>query len=112
MNEARRMVYDFMNLPHHVQIGIFKKLGLIADEDLGRGDMALFVACFRRAREGDKIEVLRNEIAEAQPVRCHAAMDGDCYWSGCPQLRDGEPQKSGRHCPLDAVNRQEEQDEC
>lgn len=32
---------------------------------------------------------------------CHANRDGDCSWSGCPQLRDGEPMKSGRHCPLD-----------
>ena len=34
-------------------------------------------------------------------VRCHAGQDGDCVWEGCPQLRDGEPAKSGRHCPLD-----------
>lgn len=33
--------------------------------------------------------------------RCHAQMDGDCDWKDCPQLRDGEPEKSGRHCPLD-----------
>lgn len=32
---------------------------------------------------------------------CHAAMDGDCRWEFCPQLRDGEPRGSGRHCPLD-----------
>jgi hypothetical protein len=34
-------------------------------------------------------------------TNCHAAMDGDCSWSECPQLRDGEPKKTGRHCPLD-----------
>jgi hypothetical protein len=27
--------------------------------------------------------------------------DGDCTWEGCPQLRDGEPKRSGRHCPRD-----------
>ena len=33
---------------------------------------------------------------------CQATRDdGDCDWSGCPQLRDGEPRKNGRHCPLD-----------
>lgn len=32
---------------------------------------------------------------------CHADRDGDCYWTGCPQIKDGEPHKSGRHCPLD-----------
>lgn len=32
---------------------------------------------------------------------CHADTDGDCAWEQCPQNRDGEPSKSGRHCPLD-----------
>lgn len=35
---------------------------------------------------------------------CHAQRDGDCDWPKCPQLRDGEPQKSGRHCPLDILS--------
>lgn len=35
------------------------------------------------------------------PEGCHAARDGDCYWAECPQLRDGEPVATGRHCPLD-----------
>jgi hypothetical protein len=33
--------------------------------------------------------------------RCHAARDGDCFAKTCPQLREGEPHRSGRHCPLD-----------
>lgn len=33
--------------------------------------------------------------------RCCAGRDGDCNWPHCPQNRDGEPMKSGRHCPLD-----------
>ena len=32
---------------------------------------------------------------------CHAGRDGDCIWVECPQLRDGEPVATGRHCPLD-----------
>ena len=32
---------------------------------------------------------------------CHAGRDGECEWHDCPQLRDGEPARSGRHCPLD-----------
>jgi hypothetical protein len=32
---------------------------------------------------------------------CKADRDGDCYHAACPQLRDGEPNKSRRHCPLD-----------
>lgn len=34
---------------------------------------------------------------------CRSCMDGECFWSECPQLRDGEPTKTGRHCPLDVV---------
>lgn len=34
--------------------------------------------------------------------RCQASRDGEvCAWSSCPQVLDGEPKKSGRHCPLD-----------
>lgn len=33
--------------------------------------------------------------------RCAASRDGDCSHDQCPQNRDGEPAKSGRHCPLD-----------
>lgn len=33
--------------------------------------------------------------------RCQGARDGECLWPKCPQIRDGEPAVSGRHCPLD-----------
>jgi hypothetical protein len=36
---------------------------------------------------------------------CHADGDGHCAWEYCPQLRDNEPAKSGRHCPLDTFDR-------
>jgi hypothetical protein len=43
--------------------------------------------------------------ADAVPVTkresCHSARDGECSWKLCPQVRDGEPNRSGRHCPLD-----------
>ena len=32
---------------------------------------------------------------------CVAGRDGDCTHGKCPQLRDGEPEKTGRHCPVD-----------
>ena len=35
-----------------------------------------------------------------QPRWCHAQRDGDCDWWLCPQLRDGEPEATGRICPL------------
>jgi hypothetical protein len=36
-----------------------------------------------------------------QPNECHGHEDSECAWKECPQIRDGEPEKSGRHCPLD-----------
>lgn len=38
---------------------------------------------------------------EGEPTCCQADRDGDCTHKSCPQLRDGEPRRSGRHCPLD-----------
>lgn len=34
-------------------------------------------------------------------IRCHAGRDGECNWKDCPQERDGEPERSHRHCPFD-----------
>lgn len=44
-------------------------------------------------------------------TRCHADCDDHCEWENCPQIRDGEPEKSGRHCPLDAEDRRRAQDD-
>lgn len=30
---------------------------------------------------------------------CMSDSDGDCTWESCPQLKDGEPERSGRTCP-------------
>lgn len=56
-------------------------------------------------------KVMRAEIVEAGrlvnlPVLawgtyCQSGKDGDCNWAHCPQNRDNEPTKTGRHCPLD-----------
>lgn len=54
-------------------------------------------------------EVARLNGAPAAITRCAAARDGDCSHALCPQLRDGEPGKTGRHCPLD--NNQGESDD-
>ncbi len=32
--------------------------------------------------------------------RCRSGSDGECDFPGCPQIRDGEPEKTGRACPL------------
>lgn len=46
--------------------------------------------------------------SQSTEARCHAGQDGDCIWSECPQNRDGEPQKSGRSCPIYAWHLDEE----
>jgi hypothetical protein len=44
---------------------------------------------------------IRYDMQARRMTRCQADGDGDCMWKLCPQHRDGEPRKSGRHCPLD-----------
>lgn len=59
-------------------------------------------ACRSRSKEADeKDKELARLRGLLQRLRCQAARDGECMWEFCPQLRDGEPEKSGRHCPLD-----------
>lgn len=55
----------------------------------------------RECYEGRARSIVHMEKYEDRE-RCHAAMsDGECYAATCPQLRDGEPTKTGRHCPID-----------
>lgn len=53
-----------------------------------------------------ELQQLRESVGltQAKPWEygyCHAQRDGDCNHSECPQNRDGEPGKTGRHCPID-----------
>lgn len=41
-----------------------------------------------------------NFCAIVEEGYCRADRDGDCSWDECPQLRDGEPEASGRSCPF------------
>ncbi len=41
------------------------------------------------------------KTAEDVKERCHAGKDGECHHKECPQIKDNEPMKSGRHCPID-----------
>lgn len=65
----------------------------------------------REARVGDWI--IRSIKGEFYPCKadifaesydpvgeCHSGRDGECGWKDCPQIRDGEPKKTGRSCPL------------
>ena len=48
-----------------------------------------------------RIEVEEHAKIHGPPPRCRAARDGECSAADCPQLRDDEPAKTGRHCPRD-----------
>lgn len=54
------------------------------------------------------ISELTTPPAELEPTiskhprkHCGADRDGECSALNCPQIQDGEPEKSGRHCPVD-----------
>ena len=47
---------------------------------------------------------LRLHLNTRTVTRCQADDDDECDYDRCPQLRDGEPAKSGRHCPLDVCD--------
>jgi len=46
-------------------------------------------------------EVRNGIVLDGVLTSCAAGKDGECAHKHCPQLRDNEPHKSGRHCPLD-----------
>jgi fructose-1,6-bisphosphatase/sedoheptulose 1,7-bisphosphatase-like protein len=39
---------------------------------------------------------------EVHSTACHAGMDGECYWSDCPQEANGRANYQS-HCPLDRI---------
>jgi CYTH domain-containing protein len=100
---------------------LFEAVRLFRNEDLlgkatalrGTPGFSALVEAWERARdvlpkpppsekELARLKV-RDEVRAQFPPEtvCHSDCDGDCTWKDCPQLRDGEPAKSGRHCPLD-----------
>jgi len=61
--------------------------------------------CTDPASSDDEEETPSQEADDSQKYTqplTHCADARGCYHPQCPQLRDGEPFKTGRHCPLDA----------
>jgi hypothetical protein len=67
----------------------------------------LCLTCATKKPAGEK-ELTLYLQRRADEGHCMANRDGDCDWSGCPQIRDGEPRKTGRHCPRDAGEKETE----
>ena len=49
---------------------------------------------------GNIVRIRSERISVPKTDRCHSDRDGDCNWDQCPQTIDGEPEKTGRSCPL------------
>jgi hypothetical protein len=43
----------------------------------------------------------RLDLQRRRMTRCQADEEEPCEWEHCPQVRDGEPKATGRHCPFD-----------
>lgn len=58
---------------------------------------------FQEAVDKLALRVADREAQRTSPpmlTHCQAGQDGECFSVACPQLRDGEPAKSQRFCPL------------
>ncbi len=54
-----------------------------------------------------KVRELQEKVLDLTPLlQCASHQDGDCHHRKCPQIKDGEPAKSGRHCPLDTSSKE------
>jgi hypothetical protein len=80
--------------------GTVPKAVLDSLQELLRSCQAPVTGAVQRLRSFNecKIPHVKKDSVEAH---CHAARDGECFWKHCPQIRDGEPRNSGRHCPYD-----------
>lgn len=65
MTPERKLIYDFLNLPHHIQVGILRQLQLI---DAYGDDVDKFNRAFVRARELGKLGELRAAIEDATRI--------------------------------------------
>lgn len=101
---------DFIGMPtiakkddlHHLPPGRYLLRGEAAEE-IAAAAARLEAKIARNRAYGPAGDAGRNQTRSSrQPLLyCAAASDGECSDAQCPQLRDGEPQRSGRHCPLD-----------
>lgn len=61
-------------------------------------------ANFELAEIDRELAASNRQRRQAKPLTsCAADRDGDCDHPQCPQLRDAEPAKSGRSCPMCAA---------
>ena len=90
IKEVRRSVYLLLcNDSPAASVALEELIRLVANEEI------------KVAAGEERPDKSVTELREQFGLGCHGGRDGECHWEECPQLRDGEPEKSGRHCPLD-----------
>jgi DNA adenine methylase len=111
--KARNWVRQLANMPALERYAILGRLNELKELFATTEDPAAALAAAEIARKArrkvreSKPAVTPDPLSSAEPgelfelKRCQAARDGECNDVQCPQLRDGEPAKTGRHCPLD-----------
>lgn len=66
MTPGRRLVYDFLNLPYHVQMAIGRELELVdVGETFTKNDKEMFVSWFAKAKREGKLDSLREKVSAA-----------------------------------------------
>jgi len=55
---GRKFAYDFLNLPHHTQLGILLDNGLVTQEEIRDNSIPFFTTAFFRAKEQGKMDAL------------------------------------------------------
>lgn len=73
--------------------------GLVLVLTLGLYSMNLTLMCAVRGARAGHERRKRKQMKEPL-TSCKSGRDGECFHPNCPQIRDGEPEKSGRSCPL------------
>lgn len=64
MTETRRLVYNFLRLPHHRKLEVAQELGLLDDIKDYATDQDFFRRIFRRVKEQGKVAQLQQLVDE------------------------------------------------
>lgn len=115
--KARNWVRQLAAMPPHERYAILGRLNELKSIFATSEEPAAALAAAEIARKArrkvreSKPAVTPDPLLSAEPGdlfgRCQAGRDGECKFSDCPQLRDDEPIRSGRHCPLDIEDDEE-----
>jgi hypothetical protein len=58
----KKLLFQFIGLPHHTKVSIMKKFGLWQEGDQKLPDAEIFAACFERAKEKGVLDAVWNAV--------------------------------------------------